>query len=264
MSETLNWTSHVDTTSPAEHDRLLLLQKLFDSESEKLLDRAGIQPGWQCLEVGAGAGSVARLLANRAGAPNVTATDLDIEILAPLAELGVRVRRHDVTTDDAPGEFDLIHTRLVLEHVAQRDLALRRMASWLKPGGVLVIESATPMPEMSSDPTVGKALAAMADQFWRSVGTDPTWARTFPLPLEQAGLVDCTVEGHIIPARGGSPFARWMIETHQLVDQAAVSSGTVTEAELAHAYAAYANPTFVDYTWLTIRALGRRPSNSSE
>ena len=262
MPETLNWASYVDTDSSAEHDRLTLLQELFDSDSEKLLDRAGIQPGWQCLEVGAGAGSVARILANRAGATNVTATDMDITLLEPLAESGIRVLRHDVTTDDAPGEFDLIHTRLVLEHVARRDLALSRMASWLKPGGVLVVEAATPMPELASDPTVGRVLAAMAGQFGSSVGTDPTWARTLPLPLEQAGLVDCTVEGHIIPARGGSAFARWMVETHRLVEQDLVSSGAITEAELAETYAAYANPNFVDYTWLTIRAVGRRAASN--
>jgi SAM-dependent methyltransferase len=165
-----------------------------------------------------------------------------------------------VTTDDAPGEFDLIHSRLVLEHVTRRDLALHRMASWLKPGGVLVVESAAPMPELSSDPTVGRALAAMADQFRRSVGTDTSWARTLPAPLERAGLVDCTAEGHIIPARGGRAFARWMIETHRLVEHDLVSNGTVTAAELAQAYAAYADPDFVDYTWMTIRALGRRGS----
>jgi SAM-dependent methyltransferase len=258
MPETLNWISYVETDSSAEHDRLRLLQEVFDGESEKLIDRAGVQPGWRCLEVGAGAGSVARLLADRAGAANVVATDMDTTLLAPLAERGVRVLRHDVTTDDAPGEFDLIHARLVLEHVARRDLALRRMVSWLRPGGVLVVEAATPMPELSSDPTVGRVLAAMADQFWRSVGTDPNWARTLPLPLEQAGLVDCTAAGHVIPARGGSAFARWLVETHKLVEPDLVSSGAVTAAELADAYAAYANPDFVDYTWLTIRALGRR------
>jgi SAM-dependent methyltransferase len=261
MSETLNWAAYVDTDSPAEHDRLLLLQQLFDGDSEKLLDRTGIRPGWRCLEVGAGAGSVARILADRAGAANVVATDLDTTLLAPLAETGVRVLRHDVTTDDAPGEFDLIHTRLVLEHVARQDLALRRLASWLRPGGVLVVEAATPLPELSGDPTVGRVLAAMAGQFRRSVGTDSTWARTLPVPLEQAGLVDCTAAGHIIPARGGSAFARWMIETHRLVEQAMVSSGSITAAELADAYAAYTSPAFVDYTWLTVRATGRRPSN---
>jgi SAM-dependent methyltransferase len=258
MSETLNWTSYVDTESSAEHDRLVLLEKLFDSDSRKLLDRAGVQPGWQCLEVGAGAGSVARILADLAGVDNVTATDMSTALLAPLAESGVRVLRHDVATDDAPGEFDLIHSRFVLEHVTRRDLALRRMASWLKPGGVLVVESAAPMPEVSSDPTVGRVLAAMTEQFWRSVGTDAAWARTLPVPLEEAGLVDCVAEGTVIPARGGSAFARWMIETHRLIERPAVSGGSITEAELAHAYAAYADPDFVDYTWLTVRAIGRR------
>jgi SAM-dependent methyltransferase len=192
------------------------------------------------------------------GLPYVIATDMSTALLAPLAESGVRVIRHDVTTDDAPGEFDLIHTRFVLEHVTRRDLALRRMASWLKPGGVLVVESATPMPESSGDPVVGRALAAMAGHLSRSVGTDPARARTLPIPLEAAGLVDCTAEGHVIPARGGSAFARWMVETHRLVERDAVASGTITADELEHAYAAYADPAFVDYTWLTVRAIGHR------
>jgi SAM-dependent methyltransferase len=258
-SETLNWTSYVATYSATEHDRLRLLQQLFDSDSEKLLDRAGLRPGWRCLEVGAGAGSVTRFLADRAGATNVVATDLDTTLLAPLAESGVRVLRHDVTTDDAPGEFDLIHTRLVLEHVSRRDLALRRMVSWLKPGGVLVVESAAPVPQMSSVPTVGRVLAAMCDQWRQSVGTDPDWARTLPLPLEQAGLVNCTAEGHVIPARGGSAFARWLVETHRLVEPDLVSRGAVTAADVAETYATYADPAFVDYTWLTVRALGHAP-----
>ncbi len=260
MSETLNWTSYVDTDSATEHDRLTLLQEVFDGESRRLLDRVGVRPGWECLEVGAGAGSVARMLADRAGAANVVATDMNTALLEPLAESGVRVLRHDVTADDAPGEFDLIHSRLVLEHVTRRDLALRRMASWLKPGGVLLVESATPMPESSTDPVVGRALAALAGHLGRTVGTDPLWARTLPLPLEEAGLVDCSAEGHVIPARGGSAFARWMVATHRLVERDVVAEGTITADELAHAYRAYADPAFVDYTWLTVRAIGRRAS----
>ena len=258
MPETLNWTSYVDTGSSTEHDRLMLLQEVFDGESQRLFDRVGVRPGWQCLEVGAGAGSVARLLADRVGAANVVATDMSTALLGPLAESGVRVLRHDVTTDDAPGEFDLIHSRLVLEHVTQRDLALRRMASWLKPGGVLLVEAATPMPELSCDPVVGRALAALAGHLGRSVGTDPRWARTLPLPLEEAGLVDCTAEGHVVPTRGGSPLARWMIGTHRLVEDDVVAEGTMTAAEFAHAYGAYSDPAFIDYTWQTVRAIGYR------
>ncbi|MGH3758127.1 MAG: SAM-dependent methyltransferase, partial [Actinophytocola sp.] len=72
MSDTLSWTSYVDTKAQVEHDRLMLLQEVFDPFSARLLDRVGVAAGWRCLEVGAGAGSVARMLADRAGAANVT------------------------------------------------------------------------------------------------------------------------------------------------------------------------------------------------
>lgn len=258
MPETLNWTSYVDTKAKVEHDRLTLLQEVFDPLSARLLDRVGIQPGWQCLEVGAGAGSVARMLADRAGPANVTATDMSTDFLTPLAESGIRVMYHDVTADEAPGEFDLIHSRFVLEHVTGRDEALRRMASWLKPGGWLLVESASPVPEASSEPAVARALIALTTMLGRSVGTDPRWARTLPQPLENAGLTECGAEGCAVPARGRSPLARWLVATHRMIEEPAVAAGAITAEDLAAAYAAYARPTFVDYTWLTIGAWGRR------
>ncbi|HEX2130821.1 MAG TPA: class I SAM-dependent methyltransferase [Actinophytocola sp.] len=253
----LNWPSYVDTTAPVEHDRLTLLQEVFDPRTARLLDQAGVGPGWDCLEVGAGAGSVARMLAERAGPAHVTATDMSIDFLTPLADLGVRVLRHDVTRDEAPGRFDLIHTRLVLEHVTERDIALRRLASWLKPGGVLLVECATPVPEVTGDPAVARTLAAMAAVLGRTVGTDSGWARTMPLPLERAGLVDCTAEGLAVAVRGGSPMARWLAETCRLTQDTAVAEGLASTAEYEAAYAAYADPAYVDYSWLSVAAVGR-------
>jgi SAM-dependent methyltransferase len=70
----------------------------------------------------------------------VLATDIDVSWLHD-ADAGVDVRRHDVATDEPPGDaFDLVHARLVLVHVAARDEALRRMISALGPGGWLVVE----------------------------------------------------------------------------------------------------------------------------
>jgi SAM-dependent methyltransferase len=256
----MGWTSYVDTKTQVEHDRLALLQDVFDPVTARLLDRVGVEPGWQCLEVGAGAGSVARMLADRAGPANVTATDMSTDFLAPLVATGIRVMYHDVTVDEPPGEFDLIHSRFVMEHVTGRDETLRRMASWLKPGGWLVVECGTPAPELSSDPAVRASLTALATQMSSLVGTDPVWARRLPLPLEKAGLVDCLAEGHVVPARGGSPMARWLAATHRLIEDPALANGGVEKEDLSAAYDAYANPDFVDYTWLTIGALGRRPS----
>lgn len=259
MSQALSWTSYVDTTAPVEHDRLSLLQEVFDPFSARLLDRVGVRPGWDCLEVGAGAGSVARMLAERAGSDHVLATDMSTEFLGHLDDIGVRVLRHDVTVDDQPGEFDLIHSRMVLEHLTDREAALSRLASWLKPGGWLIAECATPVPELSSSPVVGRTLGVLAALMSKSVGTDPGWARTLPGPLVDAGLTECDAEGHAVAVRGGSPAARWLIATHRLIEGPAVDSGALTRADLDATYTSYLDPAFVDYTWLMIGAVGRRP-----
>jgi SAM-dependent methyltransferase len=254
----MRWDDFVDTKAKVEFERLTALEQIFDPFSMRNLDRAGVRPGSRFLEVGAGAGSIARLMSDRAGPGNVVATDLSTEFLRPLTELGIEVMRHDVTTDDAPGEFDVIHSRFVLDHLPARDEVVRRMASWLRPGGWLLIESATTLAELSSHPAVGRALHALGTVLNRRVGTHLTWPRTFPLPLERAGLADCGAEGMIQPARGGSLMAKWLLATHKMIDEPAVESGVITRAELDEAYAMYDSPSFVDYTWLVVAAWGRR------
>lgn len=56
------------------------------------------------------------------------------------------MRRHDIGVDPRhrPEAFDLVHARLLLEHVTSRDVALDIMAHGLWPGGWLLIESADP------------------------------------------------------------------------------------------------------------------------
>lgn len=57
----------------------------------------------------------------------------------------VELRRHDVAADESPhGPFDLVHARLVLVHVADRERALRVMTDALRPGGWLLLEDADP------------------------------------------------------------------------------------------------------------------------
>ncbi|MBB4685872.1 class I SAM-dependent methyltransferase [Amycolatopsis jiangsuensis] len=258
MSQTIGWNNFVDTQARAEHDRLRLLERSFDPFSFRQLDELGVRPGWQCLEVGAGAGSVAARMAELAGPENVVATDLSHAFLGPLAELGVRVLHHDVTADDAPGEFDVIHTRFVLEHLPARQDTIKRMASWLKPGGWLLAEIGTTLPELSSRPATRQAMAVLARVMTERVGTAPEWARTFPVPLEEAGLTDCTAEGVIQPARGGQPLASWLKHTTKLVEQHALTTGLITREVLDEAYATYDSPSFVDYAWMTVAARGRR------
>jgi protein-L-isoaspartate O-methyltransferase len=258
MTSTIGWNSFVDTEAQAEYRRLGLLEQIFDPFSFRVLAGLGIQPGTKCLEVGAGAGSVARRLAELAGAENVVATDLSVKFLEPLSGLGVRVLHHDVTADEAPGEFDVIHTRFVLDHLPDREAVIKRLASWLKPGGRLVVEIGTTLPELSSHPATRRSMEVLNEVMTQRVGTDTTWARTMPIPLEAAGLADCDAEGVILPARGGSPLAGWLKSTTRLVQDHAVSTGIATQEELDEAYAVYEAESFVDYSWMTVAAWGRR------
>ncbi|SFB39822.1 Methyltransferase domain-containing protein [Amycolatopsis marina] len=259
MSQAVGWAEFVDTEALEEYERLTLLERIFDPFTVRNLDRLGVRDGWRCLEIGAGAGSVARKLAELAGPSNVLATDVSTAFLGPLTELGIEVRHHDVTTDEQPGEFDLVHARFVLDHLRDREAVLARLASWLRPGGWLLIESASTLPELSSTPATRRSMETLSRVMTEQVGTHTTWARTLPLPLERAGLRGCGTEGQMLPARGGSPLAGWLKATIKLVETHAVNTGLITQPELDEAYALYDAPEFLDYCWLTVAAWGQRP-----
>src|SRR5262245_60645354 len=89
--------------------RLRALEAALDSGTIRFLEALGTCEGWRCLEVGAGAGSIAAWLCQRVGATgHVLATDLDTRFLDALDAPNLEVRRHDITTDELPeGAFDL-------------------------------------------------------------------------------------------------------------------------------------------------------------
>ena len=122
--------------------RLSLLEEVADPLSIRHLEARGVGPGWRCLEVGGGGGSIAAWLARAVGPTgHVLATDIDTRFLDDLAAPNLVVRRHDIAADDLPdGAFDLVHARAVLHHLPDHDRALARMTAALRPGGWLVVE----------------------------------------------------------------------------------------------------------------------------
>jgi SAM-dependent methyltransferase len=93
--------------------------------------------------VAAGAGSVARWLAQQVGPSGVVvASDLNPRFLEGMPA-NVEVRQHDVTNDDFEvGTYDLVHSRLLLMHLSDAAAVLDKMIQALKPGGWLVTEEA--------------------------------------------------------------------------------------------------------------------------
>src|SRR6516162_9001206 len=127
-----------------EDDRLGLLERIFDPLSRRR--REMVRPGWRCLEVGAGRGSMAVWLAEQVGeSGQVVATDIDLTYLSRLQIPNLEVHRHNILDDPlealGPGSFDLVCSRLMLFWLPGRqETAIRRMVECLRPGGWLVDE----------------------------------------------------------------------------------------------------------------------------
>jgi ubiquinone/menaquinone biosynthesis C-methylase UbiE len=109
----------LDSAWHAERERLDSLTSLYDPGTLELCERLGLRDGARCLEVGAGTGTLATALAQRIGpSGSVVAVDVNTRFLAPLAGERVEVWQADVTRDALPSaEFDLVHARLLLEHL---------------------------------------------------------------------------------------------------------------------------------------------------
>lgn len=125
-----------------ESRRLELLEQRLDPLTKRRIERLGVSTGARCLEIGGGRGSITRWLSDVVGpSGRVIATDLQVGLLSEIGAPNVEVRRHDIRTDTfALGSFDLIHTRAVLMHLSPSVDLLRRIVTWLAPGGWLVLE----------------------------------------------------------------------------------------------------------------------------
>ena len=61
MTDTLP-TYILDDSATAEYQRLDLMSKILDPWTRQYLEMVGVGPGWRCLELGSGNGSVAEWL----------------------------------------------------------------------------------------------------------------------------------------------------------------------------------------------------------
>ncbi|MCD2195736.1 methyltransferase domain-containing protein [Actinomycetospora endophytica] len=217
--------------------RFTALAELFDPSTFRHLDRLGVGPGWRCWEVGAGGVSVPAWLAERVGpAGQVIATDIDTSWLDGLS--GVQVRRHDVGSDDPPGTgLDLVHARLVLTHVPQRERALASMVAALRPGGWLVLEDADPglQPLLCPDESgPEQELANRLRRGFRALmagrDADLAFGRTLPRLLRDQGLHDVGADAYF-PITGPACTALEVATVEQIRGRL-VDGGVATGAEI--------------------------------
>ncbi len=214
-----NMTSYIfDNAAERETaQRFSSLESLYDPLTTRHLAATGIEPGWRCWEIGGGSGSIGLWLSDRIGPEgHVLMTDIDPRFLAEKGRSNLEVRRHDVALDPLPDSaFDLIHTRLVLIHVRQREATIARLVTALKPGGWLVVEDYDTMIIDRAFPCSNVDDAEIARKCFRALrtlmelrGMDMSWGRSLYAHLDATGLINVEADAHFEFRRGGSPGAQ--------------------------------------------------------
>jgi SAM-dependent methyltransferase len=213
-----------------EQQRLALMSELLDPMERTHIERLGLRPGWRCLEVGCGNGSIACWLAERvAPTGHVVAGDLDISYVAGVHQPCLEVRQLDITQDAIEqAAYDFVVARAVLHHLPSAQQALERMATALKPGGMLLSIEPDFLPSTVAEP-------ASMRRFWQGwlqwsveVNIDYFIGGKISGWMDTLGLRDVAGEGHTPVFNGGSPWANYWIDTMRELRPRIIESGHIT------------------------------------
>jgi SAM-dependent methyltransferase len=245
--------------------RFSALSEIFDPGTIRHLSERGVDQGWHCLEVGGGNGSIAAWMSTRVGPRgHVLVTDLDPRFLEAAKLPNVEVRRHNIVTDPLPeGAFDLVHSRLVLLHLPERDKALRRMIAALKPGGWLVDEEFDSA-SLLADPVANPAEVLPKTQLalMRVVedrGVERRCGRLVLGRLRAHGLVATGAEARIFMWQSGSAGTSLMGANFQQLRADMIKAGYITEDEFEQDLAHLQASDFLTLSPIMWTAWGRRP-----
>ncbi len=130
--------------------RLELQAELFEKESKRTLELAGIKKGMKCIDIGCGIGYTSIILAELVGSDgDVTAIDISPEPLAIAKRNAERrgIKNIEFVLNDIndptyleDNTYDLVYSRFLFTHLEDPVRALNNMVRITKPHGVVVAE----------------------------------------------------------------------------------------------------------------------------
>jgi ubiquinone/menaquinone biosynthesis C-methylase UbiE len=250
-----------------ERQRLSLLESVTDPKTIYRLEAIGVRESWNCLEVGAGTGSIAVWLANRVGhTGRVVATDINTRFLQDLSIQNLEVRTHDITKDDLEEDrYDLAHCRALLAHLSDPEKALEQMSRALKRGGWIFVEEPdyglfeAIDPHYPSASTFNKLMRTGLDAMEKRRAMNPYFGRRVRSLVEKLGFLEVDHDALVHVCRGGETWARMQAMTVQTSAPPMIAAGLFTQEEFDAAMQLFQDPEFYFLGDLGFKAWGKRP-----
>lgn len=219
--------------------RLQLVAETYDFISQRQLSALLTHPDLRCLDIGSGSGSIAEWLTKQSNVKEVVALDRFTHLLEE--RIGgldkLQIVQHDLNNDDFTGNFDIINIRFVLMHLRNRNDILKKVITWLNPGGWIVVSDIFDFPQNElNDPLYQKIMSTMWQVLIRTIGTDRNWSITINSKLKSFGLRNINNEVYLPNVSKGSPMAEfWSLTWHAmrapLLEMSDLSESILADAE---------------------------------
>jgi ubiquinone/menaquinone biosynthesis C-methylase UbiE len=223
----------------AELERIQFQAWVWEPAAEAMLDRIGVQPGWDCIDLGCGGMGILGPLSRRVGPTGrVVGLDQDAQQLATARAFVHQHRLENVAVvaGDAYGtglpraSFDLVHVRFVFAPTGRDEALLREMLALARPSGIIVIQEpdaaswACYPPRPAWDRLTGAIQTALA----QGGGDFNAGRRTYQL-LRQVGLRDVQARAAVLALHDCHPYMRAPIQLATSLRQRIVAGGILDE-----------------------------------
>jgi predicted O-methyltransferase YrrM len=248
--------------------RLRLIEEALDPATIAHLQWTNVGAGWHCLELGAGAGSIARWLGSAVGdRGKVVAVDLETSHLQHLSGQPYRIVKGAFLEVSIDGEFDLAHCRYVLIHNRESQGMLEKLSALLRPGGLLLVEEPDFTSAMllnkggdRSQQRVNNAICRMFEQ----LELDPGYGLTLPQKVAALGLQVLRVDARLHLNCGGDAVARMMGASTQALRDKYLATREADPADIEGYIANANNARFRAVYYSTVSVLAAKRGAPSE
>ena len=230
-----------------ERCRLENLAGLLDPFTFHHLQQIGIKPGWRCIEIGAGLGTVSRWIAEQLGDDGeVLCTDLQTDFISDIDHPLIRTEKLDIA-QPLPGsdQFDLAVARAVHHHIPDRDAAARSLANTVRPGGHILYVEPDLHPAFCDDHPVWKRLWEAIFQWGERLDIDYYTGRRVAAQLASIGMDIVSVRGETVLFNGSeasNPARDLYRMTLDVVLPQLLDKGFISKADGEEAYSLLDNP----------------------
>lgn len=263
--------------SPEELKRLECQHRVWDEDNQRFLSKAGFKSGDTLVDLGCGPGYTSLDLARIVGPQGrIIAVDRDDD--RSLARLKTQARVEglnqieavaaDINAFDLPEEsVDGVFARWVLIHMPEKSIAplIRRMATWLRPGGTCLLAEYCNYRHITLHPP-SRHLPALTEAIIRaaqSQGSNLDIGNTLPGLLHSAGL-EVEVNVTVKAARAMTDEWQWPDNLFQnqmngFVDQG-ILDRHVLDAFLDEWNERSGDPGTVFFGWPVMYVMGKKSS----